>query len=145
MDHAIHWMLHYRIQFTHDGAHRGTYHLYLDTFQYVYRDLIGTCIQGPYRDLLDYTDARRLPIYIFRNNLLYLYTWWMCLLTSLSELCWWSSIFDNITNLPCFTLITKELYWCFRDTNKERELWSHSNDRRLISMIITVSFGLYDE
>ena len=77
-----------QIQLTHDGAHSGTYHLYLDTFQYVYRDLIGTRIQGPYRDLLDYTDARRfsytylldytdarrLPIYIFRNNSLYLYT-----------------------------------------------------------------------
>ena len=131
---AIRWMLQYRIHIAHIDAHTGTHTLIrLDTYT-------GTYWIGTHRDLPDYTDARRLP-YTYSETTRCTYILDECALTSLSELCWWSSIFDNVTNLPCFTLITKELYWCFRDTNKERELWSHSNDRRLIYQLQLLVLG----
>ena len=63
---AIHWTLHYRYSshmMAHTVAHTTCTLIRFNTYT-VYRDLIGTCIQGPLRDLLDYTDTRRLPIYI---------------------------------------------------------------------------------
>ena len=118
----------------HMMTHTGTHTLIrLDTYTGTYRI-------DAHRDLPDYTDARRL-LYTYSKTTRCTYILDECVLTSLSELCWWSSISDNITNLSCFTLITKELYWCFRDANKERELWSHSNDRRLISRLQLLVLG----
>ena len=99
-------------------------YVYRDLTGTVYRDLTGT-LQGPYRDLTGTdgdTDAGRLPIYISRNDSLY-----FIYLMDTSEHLFLSSAVDHLSLtilLTCLVspLFTKELYWCFRDTNKEREL-----------------------
>ena len=61
-------MLQYRIQLTHDGAHRDAYHAYLDTFGYVYRDLPGTYSITQMQDDCHIHIPKQLVVLIYLMN-----------------------------------------------------------------------------